>query len=346
MKRFEIEVLKQQLQDEQEILKQLEIIYQEAIEKVNERIKILMFDETQSKIYQKKYQEALKKQLGEILENLKEKEYASIQQYLDDCYRGAFCGALYSLQEHGVPLIMPIDQEAVIKAVQLDSKLSKGLYSALGVDVNRLKKVVAAEIARGIATSMPYKDVARNVNYTAKTGLSNSMRIVRTEGHRIQQAAAFDCAKEAVRRGAEVVKVWNSTLDARTRDIHRQIDGQIRNVDEPFEIAGKKAMYPGDFGDPAEDCNCRCVILQRSKWGLTSEETQWLGKTDDMTDEHLKTVSDKLRISTAELRKYGGQIIPVRAENYADFIRQYNKIWNYENSEHKKNIDERRAGKK
>ena len=49
------------------------------------------------------------------------------------------------------------------------------------------------------------------------------------------------------------------------------LDGQIRETDEYFEIVGKKAKHPGDFGDPAEDCNCRCALLTRARWALDDE---------------------------------------------------------------------------
>ena len=346
MRKYEKEVLHEQLKKEEAVLKRLRTIYQEALEQINERIKILQFDETQAKIYQQKYQEGLKKQLERILDAMNKKEYNSIQEYLDECYRDGFLGALYAMQQQGVPLMMPMDQEAMVKAIQIDSKISKGLYNALGVDTNRLKKIIASEITRGIATAMPYADIARNVNAQAQTGCSNAMRIVRTEGHRIQQAAAFDCAKEAKKRGAEVVKVWDSTMDGATRPVHRELDGQIREIDEPFTAHGKKAMFPGDFGDPAEDCNCRCTMLEKSRWELDNNETKWLGRTEDMTDEQLQPIADKLHIPISELRKYENQIIPVKASSYKDFVQQYNRIWNYENSAHKANVDARRAGKK
>ena len=346
MRRYEKEVLHEQLKKEEAVLKRLKTIYQEALDQINERIKILQFDETQSKIYQRQYQESLKKQIEQILDAMGKKEYQNIQAYLDECYRDGFLGALYSLQEQGVPLVLPIDQEAVLKAVQLDSKISGSLYSALGVDVKQLKVVIRQEISRGIAAAMPYADIARNVHNQAQTGYSNAVRIVRTEGHRIQQASAFDCAKEAKKRGANVVKVWDSTLDGATRPTHRRLDGQIREVDEPFEMDGKKAMYPGGFGDPAEDCNCRCAMLEKARWALGENETKWLGRTENMTDEQLQPIADKLHIPVSELRKYGNQIIPVKAKNYKDFVQQYNRIWNYENSEHKANVDARRVGKK
>lgn len=332
MRKYEKEVLQAQLKKEKDVLNQLKAIYQEAIEQVNERIKILQFDETQSKIYQMQYQMSLKKQLEKILNNMNEKQYSTIQEYLDDCYYEGFVGTLYSLQKQGVPLVMPIDQEAAVRAIQTDSKISEGLYSALGVDTNRLKKTIASEITRGVATAMPYADIARNVNNQANTGFSNAMRICRTEGHRIQQASTYDAQKAAKEKGANVVKVWDSTLDGKTRPTHRKLDGQIREVDEPFEMDGMKAMFPGDFGDPAEDCNCRCASMTKSRWALDSEETKWLGRTENMTDEQLQPIADKLHIPVSELRKYGNQIIPVKADSYDDFVRQYNKIWNYESN--------------
>ena len=34
-------------------------------------------------------------------------------------------------------------------------------------------------------------------------------------------------------------------------------------------------MQPGGFGDPAEDCNCRCALLQRARWALGDAYTKW-----------------------------------------------------------------------
>jgi hypothetical protein len=67
-----------------------------------------------------------------------------------------------------------------------------------------------------------------------------------------------------------------STFDGNTRDLHRLLDGQIREIDEPFEAGGIQVDAPGMFGDPAEDCNCRCCILQRARWALDDDELQRL----------------------------------------------------------------------
>ena len=263
--------------EEQAVLKDLEKQYTKTLDEINLKIRILQSDElTQSKVYQLQYQQALKKQIEGLIEKLHGDQYSTIQQYLHDSYTNGFVGTMYNISGQGIPMILPIDQNAAVKAILTDSKLNDGLYDALGVDTNKLKKTIRQEITRGIAGGMTYNDIARNITNVTKTPLSNAKRIAVTEGHRIQQAATYDAQKASKEKGADVVKQWDSTLDGNTRPTHRKLDGQIREVDKPFEEDGKKAMFPGDFGDPAEDCNCRCVSLTRARWALDEDELQTL----------------------------------------------------------------------
>lgn len=56
-----------------------------------------------------------------------------------------------------------------------------------------------------------------------------------------------------------IVKVWNSLLDGRERDTHREADAQERPVDLAFTVGGASLMYPGDPNGPfREIVNCRC----------------------------------------------------------------------------------------
>lgn len=277
MYKREKEVLQHQLDAEKAVLAELKKQYQRALDDINIKIRILQSDElTQSKIYQLEYQKVLRSQVTAILEKLHGDEYSTIQKYLSESYTDAFIGTVYAMHGQGVPLILPIDQNAAVKAVMTDSKIKEGLYKSLGVDVNKLKKSISAEITRGIASGLSLHDISRNISQSAGAPLSRARTIVRTEAHRIQQASTYDAQKGARAKGADVVKQWDSTLDGDTRPTHRHLDGQIREVDEPFEADGKKAMYPGDFGDPAEDCNCRCVSLTRARWALDEDELKAL----------------------------------------------------------------------
>jgi hypothetical protein len=279
MNKQERQVIKLELTKEQKALDELEKQYRQALRDIEEKIRLLQSDElTQSRIYQLQYQQALRGQVAGILDKLRGDQYATIQQYLHDSYQDGFIGTMYSIHGQGIPLIVPLDQNAAVKAIITDSKIEEGLYASLGVNIQQLKKAISTEITRGIAGNLPFADIARNITNRSKAPLSRAKTIVRTEAHRIQQAAAADARNAAKENGCEVVKQWDGTLDGDTRPTHRRLDGQIRETEEPFEMDGKTAMYPGDFGKPEEDCNCRCVALTRAKWALDEEELETLKK--------------------------------------------------------------------
>ena len=58
--------------------------------------------------------------------------------------------------------------------------------------------------------------------------------------------------------GVEVQKEWMATLDSRTRESHRNLDGERRELDERFSNG---LMYPGASGSAKEVYNCRCTMV-------------------------------------------------------------------------------------
>lgn len=284
MNKRQLEVQKRSIADEKEILQELKKIYTRASRDCADKIMELSMrtdlENLQTIIYQKQYQEALKKQIDGVLEQLDGNSFATVADYLSKTYENGFIGVLYDLHGQGIPLVFPMDQEKVVQALQVDSKISSGLYKRMGEDTNKLKKSIRTELSRGIANGSSWNQIAIRIamgmNSPFKKALNRTMTIVRTEGHRIQQEASFQCQQEARGQGANVEKQWDATMDGITRPHHRELDGQLRDVDKPFEVAGKKAMYPGGFGDPSEDCNCRCCLLQRAKWALDEGELETL----------------------------------------------------------------------
>ena len=226
----------------------------------------------QSKVYQKQYQTALKKQVGDILDKMQSEEFKTVDEYLQKCYEEGFIGTMYDLQGQGIPMCFPMDQEAMVRAVQLDSKISQGLYSRLGEDVTMLKKKITAQVSRGIATGMTFHQVAQQLAGYTNIGFNNAVRIARTEGHRIQCQSGMDACHKAKEKGADVVKQWDATLDGKTRDSHAAVDGEIKELEEKF---GNGLMFPGDpSGAAAEVINCRCALLQRARWAVGGSFTK------------------------------------------------------------------------
>lgn len=252
----------------------------------------------QSKVYQKQYQEALRTQINSILDAMHVNNFTSIAAYLQTCYENGFIGSMYDLHGQGIPLILPMEQPNVVQAVQLDSKISHGLYSRLGEDISALKDKIRSELSRGIASGMSYQQIAQQLAAHSRIGYNNAIRIVRTEGHRIQCRSALDAINNAVENGANVVKQWDSTLDGRTRPSHRMMDGEIASPRRRFS---NDLMYPGDpSGAPEEVCNCRCALLQRARWALDQDE--------------LDILKERAEIFGLD-----------KSENFADFKKKYLK---------------------
>ncbi len=277
------------LADEKRTLEELEESYDDALAQINGRIEALLARQDadmQHVIYQVEYQRQLKTQVQAILETLQTNEFETVSQYLTRAYENGFFGTMYDIHGQGIPLIFPIDQAQVVDAIRNETKLSENLYTALGHDIKDLQRKIAGEISRGMSQGMSYDQMARNIAAWARVPQNNAMRIARTEAHRIGCRATFDAQNKAKAKGADVVKQWDASLDGNTRPNHRKLDGQIREIDEPFEVGGMKAMYPGDFGDPAEDCNCRCALLQRARWALGAEELETLKQRAEVMGEY------------------------------------------------------------
>lgn len=309
MNKREKELQQAYLNNEKAVLKKLEENYEDALAEISSKIEILLARQDadmQHVIYQVEYQKALKTQVQAILETLQANEFETISDYLTKSYEDGFIGTMYNLQGQGIPLVFPIDQEQVVAAIQHETKLSEPLYTALGKDVADLRKKIAGEISRGISSGQMYNEIARNIAGWAMIPKNNAMRIARTEAHRIQCKASMNACYKAKEKGADVVKQWDAALDSKTRDTHRELDGQIRELDEPFEVAGMKAMMPGGFNRPEEDINCRCALLQRARWALGNDYTKW-------SEDAPVVISDD---GTT-------QFTIIEAKNYEDFHKKY-----------------------
>lgn len=186
------EVLEQSLKDEQAVLDALTKNYTSALADIRKNIRELQANPlAQSKAYQLEYQRQLEKQISGVLDNLQGKNFNSIASYLQTCYKTGFVGNMYDMQGQGVPLVIPIDEGQVLKAVQKtgdDFKLSDKLSG----NTTELKKQVKSELQRGLTSQLSYADIARNISNYGQADMNRSMRIARTEGHRVQSEARLD----------------------------------------------------------------------------------------------------------------------------------------------------------
>ena len=272
-----------ELLSEKKVMEQLERSYQKALEDVKDRLRQLDertdVENRQAVAYQKTFQQGLQKQLERILGKLHSKTYRTVQEYLQDCYLTGHTAVLYELQSDGLRLSLPVPQNKVCQAAVNDTKLVKPLYDSIGEDFAGLKKHITDIVSAGFASGASYGDMANQItgkmigNYATMRGgaLGRAKLIVRTEGNRIANAARLEAARTAKQQGADLVKQWDSTMDKKTRPHHVQLDGQVRELDEPFEVDGRKAQAPGKFGIASEDINCRCHAYSRPRWAVRAD---------------------------------------------------------------------------
>lgn len=118
-------------------------------------------------------------------------------------------------------------------------------------------------VTQGIIQGESIDQIAdRIVNKTGEASYSSAVRNARTSMTGAQNAGRIEGLHQAQELGVKVQKQWLATLDDHTRDAHRDLDGQIRDVDEPFEVNGLKIDYPGDpNADPSLSYNCRCTLV-------------------------------------------------------------------------------------
>lgn len=285
MNKREVEVQRALLAREKRAMTELKVIYSVALDDVKrEIVRLKAMESTQSRIYQIEYQRALMSQLEAIITALNGKNYLTVMEYLSDVYEDGYWGVFYNLQGQGIPLIVPIPQDQIAMVV-LNTYGEVPLSERLWKNADDLKNRIRGELSRGIAQGMAYSDIARNLANQIDADYKKTLRIARTEGHRVGQASSYNASLVASENGADIVKQWDATFDSRTRPTHREADGQIRAINEPFSVGMASGQYPGGTGVAKEDINCRCVSLQRARWALEGEEdsTKW----DNTINQHV-----------------------------------------------------------
>lgn len=94
---------------------------------------------------------------------------------------------------------------------------------------------------------------------TEDTTPEEILRLIDTEAHRDYNTAVFDAAEQSGMTG--IRKRWHTMMDDRVRDPHAYMEGMAVGLrDEFYTYTGDRTLYPGGFGVPDLDINCRCYI--------------------------------------------------------------------------------------
>ena len=181
-------------------------------------------------------------------------------------YQTQYNGAAWVYnQGYGLPLTGGAKVKLIAEALYsdfygevFDAKLKKN-WAAFSEDI-------LSQVKRNLNQGKSYTRTALDIQKITSSAFNTSLRIARTEGHRIQSMAQEDSYALLDSVDAEWEKLWNSLIDQRTRSFtkgdkadHVQMDGRTADDQGIFHLlSGARGPEPGLTGNAADDINCRC----------------------------------------------------------------------------------------
>ena len=132
---------------------------------------------------------------------------------------------------------------------RLDGIIRRAVRDGKPIAAKDIETIIAAYRNRSIA------DRAKSIAATETLKAVN-------QGRQEAFQQAIDSGKVLA---SNVRRVWHAAKDSRTRDTHRQLDGETVGFNEPWvSSSGARLRFPGDPSAPlAETIRCRCNFSMR-----------------------------------------------------------------------------------
>lgn len=200
----------------------------------------------------------LTKQLAGELSRVNETAVAYINGRLPNVY-----ALNYNATANGVKTAVSgysfelVDASTVRNLATSDKTLLPYKYVDGKKDVRWNTQKVNSEVLQGILQGESIPEIANRLSKVVSMNEASAIRNARTTVTSAENKGRMDMLHDAADKGVITHKVWMATHDSRVREAHADLDGQEREIDEPFESELGPIMYPGDVeADPANVYNC------------------------------------------------------------------------------------------
>lgn len=179
------------------------------------------------------------------------------RQYLVNYFMSAYLFEFQAQEQLGFGMLSREMLEAAIENKIDQMKLSKLLERNRADIVHRIK----TDIQQGLIAGESYGKMANRIIKSVGFDAHKARTVARTEAHRCQIQGRLDSAKKASET-VKMQKMWDATLDSRTRPAHRKLDGKVVDWDANFtSTAGGHGPGPGLMMSPGDDINDRCTVV-------------------------------------------------------------------------------------
>ena len=181
---------------------------------------------------------------------------------LPDRYIGGFNAAGEAIEDNVLGYSFEMTDANTVKRLIVDEPdLLPTVNIDTAKDLRWNKRKIDSEVLQGILQGEPMDKIAKRLTKVAKMNEVSAIRNARTAVTSAENGGRLDGMKQAEEDGIILRKKWLAADDERTRDAHREMDGQIRKLDEPFTSDLGDIMFPADpSGQPANVYNCRCTM--------------------------------------------------------------------------------------
>ena len=204
----------------------------------------------------KRYRE-LTRQTAEQLAHVNETATAYINNNLPEVYALNYNATGEAFNGIGGYSFTLTDADTVRNLVESDSSFLPMRDLDFSRDIAWNIEKMNAEVLQGILQGESMDKIADRLAQVIGMNLRSAISAARTMVTSAENKGRQDGFERAAAMGIILEREWIATSDGRTRDWHRELDGVTVGVDEPFENAIGKIMYPGDpSADGANVWNC------------------------------------------------------------------------------------------
>ena len=179
--------------------------------------------------------------------------------YLDGYYLSAHAVEVYARVKLGYASVRPESLTAMLNNPVNGLTLNQRLERQRAAIIYQIQQQVTA----GLQNRETYSTMAKRLKKELEGDAVKAMRIVRTEGHRVQESGKHDAMDHANKNGVVMHKRWNTLEDQRVRNKvanHRMLNNKKIPVTAMFHDGLSEGLKPGSMGAAGSDINCRCFL--------------------------------------------------------------------------------------
>lgn len=215
----------------------------------------------QNKIMYGKRFTAMKEDVAKQLLNVNQTATAYINGELPEVYAMNYNALADTVDGVGGYSFTLTDADTVRHLATTDKSLLPFRELDPAKDIPWNMKKINSQVLQGIIQGDSIPNIAKRIGKVQEMNKDAAVRSARTIVTGAENKGRMDSYQRAQDDGIILEKEWIATSDARTRDWHNELDGATKPIDEPFENAIGKIMFPGDpSADGANVYNCRCSM--------------------------------------------------------------------------------------